>query len=75
MQVGWKGNSRFLDMCVLQVNRANGWTVLAFDPNPDYTDTMPFLATPIKGRYPAICRVGDNEIGPWRTTLETTVRR
>ena len=70
---GWGGNSAFLDMCELQVDRGQGWQMLAFDTTPNYTDTAPFPATPTKWKYRAIYRVGDAQVGVWSNTVEITV--
>lgn len=60
---GWAGNSAFLDMLELEVDRGDGkgFTFLANDTTPGYIDTMPFPATPtqmdlprhLSGRRPA----------------------
>ncbi len=61
----WEGNSAFLDMLEIQVDRADGkgFVTLAFDTTPDYTDTTPFPATAVKWTYKAIFRVGDARVG------------
>ena len=43
---GWQGNSAFLDMCELQVDRGSGWTALAHDT------TTPRPTTPTPPRCP-----------------------
>lgn len=70
---GWGGNSAFLDMLELQVDRGSGWIVLAFDTTPNYTDTTPLPATPTKWKYRAIYRVGDHQVGVWSNTVEIMV--
>ena len=70
---GWDGQSAFLDMLELQVDRGNGWTLLAFDTTPNYTDTTPLPATPTKWKYRGIFRVGDAQVGQWSNTVEITV--
>ena len=70
---GWGGNSDFLDMLELQVDRGSGWALLAFDTTPNYTDTTPLPATPTKWKYRAIYRVGDAQVGVWSNTVEITV--
>ena len=70
---GWQGQSAFLDMCELQVDRGTGWTLLAFDTTPNYTDTASLPATPTKWKYRAIFRVGDAQVGVWSNTVEITV--
>jgi hypothetical protein len=50
----WGGYSTFLDLCELQVDRTgSGFSVLAFDSTPGYTDTQPFPAAPTKWTYRA----------------------
>jgi hypothetical protein len=72
---GWQGNGQFLDLCEIQVDRGTGqgWTPLAFDTTPNYTDTTPFPATPTKWKYRAIYRVGDHQVGQWSNVVEITV--
>ncbi len=70
---GWGGDRAFLDMIELQVDRGNGWTLLAYDTTPNYTDTTPLPATPGKWKYRAIYRVGDAQVGVWSNTVETMV--
>ncbi len=72
---GWQGFAAFLDMIEIQVDRGDGkgWTFLAMDTTPDYTDTTPFPATPTKWKYRAIFRVGDAQVGVWSNTVEITV--
>ena len=45
---GWGGNSAYLDLCELQVDRGDGkgFGLLAFDTTPGYTDTQPFPTAP-----------------------------
>ena len=70
---GWGGNTAFLDMCEIQVDRGTGWALLAFDTTPNYTDTAPMPATPAKWKYRAIYRVGDSQVGVWSNTVEIMV--
>ena len=76
-QVGWtwQGQSQFLDMLEIQVDRGDGqgFKFLAQDTTPGYTDTAPFPATPTKWKYRAIYRVGDAQVGVWSLTVEITV--
>ena len=56
----WGGNSAFLDMIEIQVDRdGKGFTFLANDTTPGYTDTTPFPATLAKWTYRAIYHIGD----------------
>lgn len=72
---GWQGNSAFLDMLEIQVDRsdAKGWVMLAFDTTPNYTDSFPLPAAPAKWKYRAIYRIGDAQVGLWSNTVEITV--
>jgi hypothetical protein len=72
---GWSGNSAFLDMCELQVDRndTKGFVLLAFDTTPNYTDTQPFPGAPVKWSYQAIYRVGDQRVGQWSKPVSVTV--
>ena len=72
---GWGGHSTYLDMCELQVDRGdgNGFVLLAYDTTPNYTDTQPFPAAPIKWTYRAIYRVADSRVGQWSLPVSVTV--
>ena len=72
---GWGGNSAFLDICELQVDRGDGkgYGLLAYDTTPGYTDTTPFPAAPVKWTYRAIYRVGDAQVGVWSNPVTVTV--
>ncbi len=70
---GWDGNSPFLDLCEIQVDRGQGYQVLTFDTTPGYTDTTPFPATPTKWKYRAIYRVDDQQVGQWSAEVSITV--
>ena len=72
---GWGGNSAYLDMCELQVDRADGkgFVLLAYDTTPNYTDTQAFPATPAKWTYKAIYRVGDAQTGQWSLPVTVNV--
>jgi hypothetical protein len=72
---GWGGNSAFLDMCEIEVDRADGkgFVLLAFDTTPGYTDSAPFPATPAKWTYRAIYRVGDARVGQWSKPVSIIV--
>jgi hypothetical protein len=71
----WGGHGNYLDMCELQVDRADGkgFVPLAFDTTPGYTDTQPFPAAPAKWTYKAIYRVGDAQVGQWSNPVSITV--
>ena len=68
-------NSAFLDICELQVDRADGkgFILLAYDTTPGYTDTQPFPAAPATWTYRAIYRVGDKQVGVWSNPVSVTV--
>lgn len=72
---GWQGNTAFLDMCELQVDRGDGkgFAVLAYDTTPGYVDTMPLPAAPAKWTYKAIYRVEDAQVGQWSNPVSVTV--
>jgi hypothetical protein len=72
---GWGGNSAFLDICELQVDRGDGkgFVLLAFDTTPGYTDTQTFPAAPVTWTYRAIYRVGDSQVGQWSLPVSVTV--
>jgi hypothetical protein len=72
---GWGGNSAYLDICEIQVDRGDGkgFVLLAFDTTPGYTDTQPFPAAPVTWTYRAIYRVGDNQVGVWSLPVSVTV--
>ena len=72
---GGSGNSAFLDMLELQVDRADGkgWVPLVFDSTPGYTDTTPFPATATKWKYRGIYRVNDAQVGQWSNDVTILV--
>ena len=72
---GWQGNSAFLDLLEIQVDRGDGkgWGFLTFDTTPNYTDTTPLPATLAKWKYRAIYRVGDAQVGAWSNEVSITV--
>ena len=70
---GWQGQSQFLDQCEIQVDRGQGFVMLAIDTTPGYTDTQPLPATPTKWTYRAIYRAGDNRTGTWSNPVSITV--
>jgi hypothetical protein len=72
---GWGGFRSFLDMLQIQVDRADakGFVDLAYDTTPGYTDTQPLPATPVKWKYRAIWRVGDEQVGLWSEEVAITV--
>lgn len=72
---GWGGQSAFLDMLEIQVDRGagQGWVPLAHDTTPNYTDTAPHPATLTKWKYRAIYRVEDAQVGLWSAVVEVVV--
>jgi hypothetical protein len=72
---GWGGNSAYLDLCELQVDRGDGkgFGLLAYDTTPGYTDTQPFPTAPATWTYRAIYRVGDAQVGVWSNPVSVTV--
>lgn len=71
----WRGYSKFLDQCEIQVDRGDGqgWRVLTFDTTPGYTDTQPFPDAVTQWRYRAIYRVDDAQAGLWSETISIAV--
>jgi hypothetical protein len=72
---GWEGNSAFLDMCELQVDRGDGkgFGPLAFDTTPNYTDTTPFPAALTKWTYRGIYHANDQRVGLWSAEVSVIV--
>jgi hypothetical protein len=72
---GWGGYGAYLDLCELQVDRADGkgFVLLAYDTTPAYTDTAPFPAAPAKWTYRSIYHVGDSQVGVWSNPVSVTV--
>ena len=72
---GWAGNSKFLDMCEIQVDRGDGhsFVFLTYDTTPNYTDTAALPAAPAKWTYRAIFRKGDAQVGVWSAPVSVTV--
>ncbi len=75
VQITWNygGFSDFLDMLEIQVDRGQGWLILAFDTTPDYTDTAPHPAALTQWKYRAIWRVGDHQVGQWSAEVKVTL--
>lgn len=69
----WQGKSEFLHMIELQVDRGNGYVLLAFDTTPGYVDTEPIPANPTKWKYRGIYRVGDQRVGQWSAEASVNV--
>ncbi len=72
---GWGGDSKFLDLCELQVDRGDGkdWNLLAYDTTPNYFDTAMQPAMPAKWKYRAIYRVADSQVGIWSQEVSIIV--
>lgn len=72
---GWEGNSKFLDMCEIQVDRGDGkgWVILAFDTTPNYTDTAAHPAALTRWKYRAIYHVNDSQTGLWSAETSVTI--
>lgn len=72
---GWGGYGAFLDMIEIQVDRNDnkGFVFLANDTTPGYVDTTPQPSTPVKWKYRAIYRVGDDQVGQWSSEMSITV--
>ncbi|MES2706903.1 MAG: hypothetical protein V4726_09910 [Verrucomicrobiota bacterium] len=71
----WQGWSTFLDLLEITVDRSDGkgFVPLAFDTTPNYEDTAPYPATPVKWSYKAIYRVADHQVGQWSAPISVTV--
>lgn len=69
------GHRSHLDVFQIQVDRADGkgFVDLASDTTPGYTDTQPLPAAPVKWKYRAIWRVGDEQVGLWSEEVSITV--
>jgi hypothetical protein len=63
----WQGHRAFLDLCELQVDRADGhgFGPLTSSTKPGSLDTTPFPAARTCWRYRAIYRVGHKAVGQW----------
>ena len=72
---GWGGYVNYLDMCLIQVDRADGkgYVDLCYDSTPGYNDTQPFPAVPTKWTYRAIYRVNDANVGLWSKPVSIIV--
>jgi hypothetical protein len=66
----WGGFANFLDQLELEVDRGQGFVLLAIDTTPGYTDNQPFPTTPT---YRAIYRLADNRVGQWSKPVSVTV--
>ena len=69
---GWRGQSAFLDLLELEVDRGSGFQLLAYDSTPDYLDTTP-ITVAAKWTYRAIFRVGDARVGQWSGPVSINV--
>jgi len=72
---GWGGNSAFLDMIELQVDRndGKGYMLLAYDTTPGYIDSYPQPAALTKWKYKGIYRAGDQQVSQWSQEMSITV--
>ena len=69
----WQGQSAYLDLVEIQVNRGTGYVLLATDTTPGYLDTFAAPAGGAKWTYKAIYRVGDQRVGQWSDEASITV--
>lgn len=69
---GWRGQSAFLDLLEIEVDRGSGFVLLAYDSTPDYLDTTP-ITVAAKWTYRAIFRVGDARVGQWSGPVSINV--
>ncbi len=72
---GWGGNSAYLDLLELQVDRADGkgYVLLAMDTTPNYEDSTALPAVLTQWTYKAIFRVGDHQVGQWSAEVSVMV--
>ena len=72
---GFQGNRSAIDLCEIQVDRGDGhgFVLLVMDTTPNYTDTTPFPATPVKWTYRAIYRKADAQVGQWSNPVSVNV--
>ena len=72
---GWQGQSAFLDLLEIQVDRADtkGYVLLTYDTTPGYTDTAPLPAIAAKWKHRAIYRVADARVVVWSDEVSITV--
>ena len=72
---GRGGNSAFLDLLEIQVDRADtkDFVLLTYDTTSGYNDTAPLPATAAKWKYRAIYRVADARVGVWSDEVSITV--
>ncbi len=68
----WRGQSAFLDLLELEVDRGSGFQMLSYDSTPDYLDTTP-ITVAAKWTYRAIFRVGDARVGQWSGPVSINV--
>ena len=71
----WGGQSQFLDMIELRVDRGDGRgpVLLAHDTTPGYVDTAPFPAAPVVWTYTGIYIVNDARVGRHSNPASITV--
>ena len=69
------GFAAFLDMIDFEVDRGDGkgWVPLNSDSTPGYTDTFPQPTAPIRWKYRAIYRLGDQRVGKWSAEMSIIV--
>ena len=67
------GGQAFLNMLQMQADRCTGYTDLAFDTTPGYTDTQAFPTAVTHWKYRAIYRVDDAQVGLWSETISVAV--
>jgi hypothetical protein len=68
----WRGQSAFLDLLEIEVDRGSGFHLLSYDSTPDYLDTTP-ITVAAKWIYRAIFRVGDARVGQWSGPVSINV--
>lgn len=71
----WGGNRGPLQMCEIHVDRndSKGFVPLAYDTNPNYTDTHEQPIAPTKWSYKATFRANERRVGQWSDIITITV--
>lgn len=73
VRIPWKKGK--FDGIRIEVDRGDGkgWTFLAIDTRPDYSDTEPFPAVGAIWKYRAIYLLDDQKVGQWSPTVSVNV--
>lgn len=71
VEVVW--NKDGMEAVEIQKDSGSGWTFLAVDTRPNYTDTTPAPATASRWKYRAIYTHDSEKVGQWSNVAEITV--